>query len=105
MPLAPIISFTKAWVETASDGYKTVESKGVRNIARSSSPICDSPSLPIEAPPYEPFTKIFAPERSAMRIWSWTRERKQAKVETNGLNPTNESPQATQNIFCSAIKH
>ncbi len=54
----------------ASHGYSTVEPYTDRNIARSSRPICEGPSWPMETPACEPLTQIPAPLMEAMRTKS-----------------------------------
>ena len=55
---------------TASLGYSTTQSTIARNIAISSSAICDGPSSPIQTPTCEPTSFRLAIEIAAMRIWS-----------------------------------
>ena len=53
--------------------------------ARSSSAICDGPSWPISTPACEPTSRMLACEMAAMRMKSYARVKKAAKVEANGL--------------------
>jgi len=41
----------------------------------------------------------------AILIWSKALEKKHAKVEQNGILFLTETPDATETMFCSAIKH
>ena len=89
--------------DTASLGYRTTESGIARIMARSSRPICDGPSSPIDTPQCEPAYLTATPEMAAMRMWSKARVRNAANVEANGILPHAASPTAAPTMFCSAM--
>ena len=74
-----------------------------RIIARSSSAICDGPSSPIETPAWLPASLMFRLLIAAMRMKSYARVRKQAKVDGNGIAPRAAKPIAAPTITCSAM--
>ena len=76
--------FVNAAALVASLGYKTVEPWTARSMARSSSAICDGPSAPISTPACEPTRQMLAWEMAAMRMKSYARVKKAAKVDANG---------------------
>ncbi len=48
---------------------------------------------------------MFAPEYSAISIWSYARVMNLLKVEQNGIFPPALMPAPTETMFCSAILH
>ena len=103
MPFSSAAAATRRSADTASQGYSTVECGTARIIARSSSPICEGPSSPIDTPQCEPTYLMVTPEIPAMRMWSKARVKNAAKVETNGILPHVARPTAAPTMFCSAI--
>jgi hypothetical protein len=73
--------------------------------ARSSRPICDGPSSPIDTPACEPTNLTFRLLIAAIRMKSAPRVRKHAKVDGNGTAPRLAMPIAIPIITCSAMKH
>src|SRR5207249_7136553 len=82
------MAFTRCAVDVASDGYRTVEPCTARIAARSSSAICDGPSSPISTPACEPQRRMLASEIAAIRMKSYARERKAAKVDAKDRKST-----------------
>ena len=74
-----------------------------RSAAMSSSAICEGPSSPIETPACDPARRRFAWLIAAMRMKSYAREKKAAKVEANGFQPRVCSPTAAATSCCSAM--
>ncbi len=74
-----------------------------RIIARSSRPICDGPSSPIETPACEPESRRFARLIAAIRTKSYARVKKAANVAANATLPSTCMPTAMPIMFCSAM--
>ena len=72
-------------------------------MARSSSAICEGPSSPIETPPCEPQSRMFAWLIAAIRMKSYARLKKAANEEANGTQPRTWSPTAAATSCCSAM--
>ena len=70
MPLRSAIAAMSCAVWLASEGCSTTLPWIARNVARSSSAICDGPSSPIETPACEPESRMLAREIAAMRTKS-----------------------------------
>jgi hypothetical protein len=102
-PAVSAIAATRRAVWFASQGCSTVLPCTARSEAMSSRPICEGPSSPIETPAWEPQSDIVARLTAAMRTKSYARDRKAAKVEANGRQPTRWSPTAAATICCSAM--
>jgi len=87
----------------ASAGYSTTLDRIARNMARSSRPIWEGPSSPMETPAWDPQNLRLGSEYWLMRIWSKAREKKAAKVERQGILPRVARPRPAPTMFCSAM--
>ena len=72
-------------------------------MAKSSRPIWDGPSSPMETPAWDPQNFRLGSEYWLMRTWSKAREKKAAKVETKGILPRVARPSPAPTMFCSAM--
>ena len=71
--------------------------------ARSSSPICEGPSSPIDTPACEPTRFKVACEIAAIRIWSKARVKKAANVAANGRQPRVCRPTMMRTVHDSVV--
>ena len=74
-----------------------------RNIARSSSAICDGPSSPMETPQWDPTHLMLAIEMAPIRRWSIARPKNAPNGEAKGTLPHLQSPTEKPTRFCSAM--
>lgn len=84
MPGSPAMWWTRRAVWLASHGYRTVEPWTARIMARSSRPIWEGPSWPMETPAWEPQSWMPVPLTAAIRMKSWARVRNAANVVAKG---------------------
>ena len=66
--------------------------------------ICDGPSSPIDTPACDPASLTLTPLMQAIRMKSYARVRKQAKLDGNGMAPRLAMPIAAPTMTCSAMK-
>ena len=92
IPGRSAIAAVRRAVAFPSHGYRTVEPWTARIMARSSSPICDGPSSPIETPACEPESRRFARLIAAIRTKSYARVKKAANVAANATLPSTCMP-------------
>jgi hypothetical protein len=92
IPDLAAISATSAVVLVPSLGYSTVDTCTARIIAKSSSPIWDSPSSPISTPECEPTSRRSTPETAPISMKSYVRVKNAANVDANALQPHTDSP-------------
>src|SRR5215211_6122764 len=98
MPGVAAIASTSAAVLVASLGYSTVEPWMARSMARSSRPICEGPSAPISTPAWEPTSRRSTTEMAPIRMKSWARDRKAAKVAYYRVTDATKSVVAIENV-------
>ena len=72
-------------------------------MARSSRPICDGPSSPMDTPQCVPTILILRLLMAAKRMKSYARVTKHENSAANGTLPRAASPMATPTMFCSAM--
>ena len=72
-------------------------------MARSSSPICDGPSSPMDTPQCVPTSFKLSLLMAAMRMKSYARVTKHENKEATGTLPRAASPMAIPTMFCSAM--
>ena len=103
IPSRSAMAATSFAVWLPSHGCRTVLPCTARKAARSSRPICEGPSSPIETPACEPESAIVARLTAAIRTKSYARVRNAANVEANGFQPRAWSPTAAAINCCSAM--
>ncbi len=104
-PSCSAMARVAARVACSSAGARTEKLGRAQASARSSIPICDGPSSPIETPAWLPMTFTGRPGKATdMRSWSKALHiMKQANEATKGSLPDSARPAAIPTRFDSAI--